>query len=334
MWILLSDALLGKLSLVGALPVAWGVGKGLFFVAVTTALLYLALRDILGKAVLARTEAEKLRHQLEFALAASQGAAWQYEVPRGSPRLDDGVLRLSLQLQALLGGDARSFEEWFEHVHPGDRAWGRERAQSAMIGGAEELDLHSATQAAPTAWSCFAVGGIRAGVCGKASFSEPDTRHWRVSGTGASTRSRSTRASRAILVTPALSRWSRACSRSVVPLAPRIFCAYIFGPRSGSARELAERHHWRRPHAERRPHAVQDGGAVANIFRRIRGTHGPTTPWVRQREKQVRDRLRAVSRDPARVAPRASRMRHCGRISRTWSIACGVSRARSAACLR
>lgn len=141
MWILASDTLLGTLSVVGTPPFAWGVGKGLLFVAVTAVLLYLALRNVLDKAVLARTEADKLRHQLEFALAASQGATWQYELPAGSQRLEDGVLRLSPQLQALLGGNARSFDEWFEHVHPGDRAVVRERAQSALIGGAGELDL-------------------------------------------------------------------------------------------------------------------------------------------------------------------------------------------------
>lgn len=141
MWILLSDTLLGHLSVVGALPLALGLGKGLVFVALTTALLYLALRDILGIAARARTEAEKLTHQLEFALAASQGATWQYELPAQSQRLEDGVLRLSARLQKLLGEDAKTFIQWLEQVHPDDRATVHQRMQHALVDGAAEIDL-------------------------------------------------------------------------------------------------------------------------------------------------------------------------------------------------
>lgn len=158
-WILMSDTLLGKLSVVGALPLAWGLGKGLFFVALTTALLYLALRDILGNAAHARTEVEKLTHQLEFALAASQGATWQYELPTQSRRLEDGVLRPSARLRTLLGDGVKHFGEWLERVHPDDRATVHQRMQHALAGGAAEIDLQHRLRFADGAYRTILIRG-------------------------------------------------------------------------------------------------------------------------------------------------------------------------------
>ncbi|AVO53513.1 phosphodiesterase DibA [Ectopseudomonas mendocina] len=128
LWILLSDHLLAALGLSVAEQERLQSLKGLVFVTLTAALLYLVLRRHAQQYRRARLQLAGNEERLRLALDATHDGLWDWDVSQRRVFFSEGYAALlGLTPQAL--GNTR--EDWAERLHPDDR----ERALQAL--GAE-----------------------------------------------------------------------------------------------------------------------------------------------------------------------------------------------------
>ncbi|QMV63089.1 EAL domain-containing protein [Pseudomonas berkeleyensis] len=125
LWILLSDHLLTALGLSVAHQERLQSLKGLFFVTLTAALLYLVLRRHAQQYRRARLQLAGNEERLRLALDATHDGLWDWDVSQRRVFFSEGYAALlGLTPQAL--GNTR--EDWAERLHPEDR----ERALQAL----------------------------------------------------------------------------------------------------------------------------------------------------------------------------------------------------------
>jgi diguanylate cyclase (GGDEF)-like protein/PAS domain S-box-containing protein len=125
LWILLSDQLLTALGLSAAQQERLQSLKGLFFVVLTSALLYLVLHRHARQYRRARLALAGNEERLRLALDATRDGLWDWDVSRRKVFFSEGYARLlGLTPQAL--GDTR--EDWASRLHPDDM----ERALHAL----------------------------------------------------------------------------------------------------------------------------------------------------------------------------------------------------------
>ena len=125
LWILLSDQLLTALGLSAAQQERLQSLKGLFFVVLTSALLYLVLQRHALQYRRARLELAGNEERLRLALDATRDGLWDWDVSRRKVFFSEGYARL-LGLTPQTLGDTR--EDWASRLHPDDT----ERALHAL----------------------------------------------------------------------------------------------------------------------------------------------------------------------------------------------------------
>ncbi|MGG2399433.1 putative bifunctional diguanylate cyclase/phosphodiesterase [Pseudomonas sp. SH1-B] len=118
LWILLSDQLLAVLGLSVAQQERVQSLKGLFFVLLTGALLYLVLHRHAQQHRRARLQLAGNEERLRLALNASHDGLWDWDVSRRRVYFSEGYAAL-LGLTPQTLGDTR--EDWAERIHPDDR---------------------------------------------------------------------------------------------------------------------------------------------------------------------------------------------------------------------
>ena len=117
-WVLLSDQLLAALGLSVAQQERLQSLKGLFFVLLTSALLYLVLYRHAQRHRRARLELASNEERLRLALNATHDGLWDWDVSKRRVFFSDGYAALlGLTPQAL--GDTR--DDWAARLHPDDR---------------------------------------------------------------------------------------------------------------------------------------------------------------------------------------------------------------------
>ena len=125
LWILLSDHLLTALGLSLVQQERLQSLKGLFFVVLTSALLYLILHRHAQQYRSARLQLAGNEERLRLALDATRDGLWDWDVASRRVFFSEGYAKLlGLTPQAL--GDTR--EDWAERLHPDDQ----ERALHAL----------------------------------------------------------------------------------------------------------------------------------------------------------------------------------------------------------
>jgi diguanylate cyclase (GGDEF)-like protein/PAS domain S-box-containing protein len=136
LWILLSDQLLAAFGLSAAQQDRLQSLKGLLFVALTGALLYLVLQRHARHYRRARLQLADNEERLRLALDATCDGLWDWDYASQRVFFSDGYAALlGLTPQAL--GDTR--EAWAEHLHPDDR----ERVLQTLDLGLQQRDYQN-----------------------------------------------------------------------------------------------------------------------------------------------------------------------------------------------
>ena len=125
LWILLSDQLLAALGLSVAQQERLQSFKGLFFVTLTSSLLYLVLHRHARQYRSARLQLAGNEERLRLALDATRDGLWDWDVSSRRVFFSEGYAKL-LGLTPQTLGDTR--EAWAERLHPDDQ----ERALHAL----------------------------------------------------------------------------------------------------------------------------------------------------------------------------------------------------------
>ncbi len=131
LWIVVSDGVVWFKTRAGLADWFHDTAKGLFFIGVTTMLLYVLVRRLVSRHVAVEQELRESRKRWNFALQSAGTGIWEWNG-------ETGESYFSPEWKALLGYADHELpnreHEWLERIHPEDRARVDEHMQRHMRG--------------------------------------------------------------------------------------------------------------------------------------------------------------------------------------------------------
>ena len=118
LWIVFSDMLLASLELTARQTEEVQVWKGLVFVLLTGALLYLTISRHLGRQARIGTALRASEERLSLALSATEDGLWDWDLRRQSVYYSPGYHALLGMMDGELSDDR---DQWLQLLHPEDR---------------------------------------------------------------------------------------------------------------------------------------------------------------------------------------------------------------------
>ncbi len=131
LWIVISDALVSYETKAGLTNWLRDVSKGMFFIGVTSVLLYVLVRRLLSRHLAVEQELKESRLRWNFALQSAGTGTWEWNG-------ETGEAYFSSEWKAMLGYADHELpnreQEWLDRIHPEDRARVDETMQRHMRG--------------------------------------------------------------------------------------------------------------------------------------------------------------------------------------------------------